>query len=148
MPLIEWFLFLLKMTTLVQSSNNGDKNPYFGALLLWYHCVLPINKYAIYMYRRYSFKTSYLHFWWKMTFLYLIGCRVYCATDGDITIFKSQSESSKNRNFCVFQELVCHIMLVFWACENYSHSGTYQVFNCTYLSELVLNLCATILKWI
>ena len=37
--------------------------------------------------------------------LYLIGCQVYCATDGDITISKSQSESSKNGNFCVFQEL-------------------------------------------
>ncbi len=29
------------------------------------------------------------------------------------TISKSQSERSKNGNFCVFQELVCHIMLVY-----------------------------------
>ena len=49
-------------------------------------------------------------------FLYSIGCQVYCATDGDVSISKIQSESRKNGNFCVFQELVCRILLVFWAC--------------------------------
>ncbi len=95
-----------------------------------------------YCYRRYSIKTSYFNFWWNNDFLYLIGCQLYCAADGDITISKRQSESSKNGNFCVFQELVCHNMLVFWSCEYYSHNGTYEVLNCTYLSEF------SGLKWV
>ena len=57
-------------------------------------------------------------------FLYSIGCQVYCTTDGDVSMSKIQSESRKNGNFCD------------------------EVLNCTYLSELLFNLCAPILKWI
>ena len=100
---------------------------------------------------RYSFKTLFLHFWWKITSFCTqhLGCQMYCAPDGDVSISKIRSESRKNGNFCVFQNLVCHIMLVFWTCEYYSHNETYEVLNCTYLSELLFNLCShSEVKWL
>ncbi len=49
-------------------------------------------------------------------FLYSIGCQVYCTTDGDVSIPKIRLGSRKIAIFVFFQEIVCRILLVFWAC--------------------------------
>ena len=82
---------------------------------------------------------TFLYFWWKLTFLYSLGCLVYCTIDVSISNINSQSGSRKNSIF--FSKPICHILLMCLASEYYSHNGTCWVRNCTYLSELLFNSC-------